>query len=206
MAGDGKAIHPNLRGIVFKTVLNHSENAEQDFEAVLTVYKTGSTVDERMAALGAIGATNSLDIAKKILYELTFDENLIKLQDIMYPVSSLAMSNPHKVQVLEMLWNWLQEKWLVLHKRLSPTLSLLSRVVSFSIDSNVGDDIAEKVEKWATGAGLSAEEKALRIKQIKDAQRPLDQSLEKIRMSTKWLKRDDAVVNAWLLTKGYISN
>ena len=187
-------------------MLNHSTNAQEDFDAVLKVYKTGSTVDERMSALGAIGATNSLDIARKVLYELTFDENLIKLQDIMYPVSSLATSNPHKVQVLEMLWVWLQEKWPLLHKRLSPTLSLLSRVVSFSIDSNVGDDIATEVENWATGAGLSETEKALRVKQVKDAQRPLDQSLEKIHMSTKWLTRDDVVVNVWLSTKGYLAH
>ena len=63
-----------------------------------------------------------------------------------------------------------------LHKSLSPTLSLLGRIVQACIGSNIGEDFALKVEAWARGEDCGTTElKAARVKEIKNVQRPLDQ-------------------------------
>ncbi len=63
-----------------------------------------------------------------------------------------------------------------LHKSLSPTLSLLGRVVQACVSSNIGHDFALKVEAWARGDDCATNElKLARTKEIKNVQRPLDQ-------------------------------
>jgi aminopeptidase 2 len=195
--------HPNLRGITFKSVLKYSQEDSADFEAILNIYKTASTVDEKMAALGTIGATKDLEFTKKIL-ELTLDENVVKLQDTVYPVNSVAVLSPNKVEALEILWNWLVANWSLLHERLAPSLSLLDGVLRSCTAYNLGTDFANKVEAWANGNDCSTdEEKALRVEQVKAAKRTLDQSLEMIRANTSWYERDCEQVLHWSTSKTF---
>jgi hypothetical protein len=93
----------------------------------------------------------------------------------------------------------------VLHEKLSSTMSLLGRVLQYTIMYQVGDEFAKKVEEWAAGEGLPEAEKALRIKQVKDAKRPLEQGLENLRSSTQWFTRDESAVADWLSTNGFVS-
>lgn len=188
--GNKQAFHPNLRGAVFKTVLNHSENPQADFDAIMAIYNSSESAFERISALSCIGATNSLDIAHHILKNITMNEDIVRLQDCMYPIASLATLCPLKVEVLEILWTWLTKNWKTLYVKLSPTLSLLGRVLSYCIDQNIGFDFSEKVEAWARGDGLSEIEQKERIKEVKAAKRPLDQSLEAMKGATTWFERD----------------
>lgn len=188
-----------MRNPVFKTVLNHSKNAEADFESVFKIYKDATAADERIAALGCLGATNDFAIVDRILNKITLDTETVKLQDCMYPVSSLARQCPQKSKVLAILWTWMITNWPLLHKNLSPSLSLLGRIVQAVVAYNIGEDFALKVEAWAKGDELSDEKaKATRAKEIKDVKRPLDQSLEALRGNTKWYEREHAAVSAWL--------
>lgn len=193
-AGDEKAFHPNLRGSVFKAVLWSSKTPLEDFEYIFGIYKTGATIDEKLSALGAIGATNSLEVVNRILSIVT---EQVKLQDMFYPIMALATISPLKAQVLPILWKWVTTNWKMLHERLSPTLSLLGRVLQFCISQNIGLEFAETVEAWARGDGLPEVEKLKRIEEVKDAKRPLDQSLEAVRGATAWFLRGDGV-DAWL--------
>lgn len=83
LSGSKEAFHPNLREQVFKTVLKHSKTPEADFGAILSIYKSGITADEKISALACIGAVNDLKIAEKILNEIVMDTDIVKLQGMM---------------------------------------------------------------------------------------------------------------------------
>ncbi|KAI8897127.1 peptidase family M1-domain-containing protein [Globomyces pollinis-pini] len=202
--GDSTAFHANLRNSVFKSVLSHSNNPAEDWEAVFNIYKNAATADERIAALGSLGAINDMKIVHRILNEITLDSDIVKLQDTMYPVASIATQCPLKEEALEYLWVWCTSNWPTLFEKLSPSLSLLGRVLSYSVNQNLGEDFAQRVEAWARGDELATEEeKAVRVKQVTYAQRPLDQSLESLRSASKWNERETANVSQWLLLNGF---
>ena len=79
-AGDENAVPSNIRGVTYSTVLKYSDNPTADFEAVLNIYKTAPTVEQRLAALLALGATTDKALVEKILYEITLDADLVKPQ------------------------------------------------------------------------------------------------------------------------------
>lgn len=202
-AGDVKAVHPNLRGATYKVVLSTSESPAEDFEAIKAIFKNGDTVDNRLAALGALGAINDLKIASAIP-DMCLDADFVKMQDMMYPLFSLVRSSPFKTEILDLLWNWLVKNWPLLHEKLSPSLSLLGSVVRACVSGNIGDEFPLKVEAWRSGADCeTTEAKDLRVKQMKDAARPLDQSLESIRGLTAWINRDKETVQTWLVANQF---
>ena len=187
LAGDKQAFHANLREPVFKTVLSHSKTPMKDFEAILALYtSSASTADEKIAALSSVGAVGDMAVIERILAMVLETGGAIKLQDSMYPVVSLASLSPLKEKVLQVLWDWLVKNWPALHKSLSPTLTLLGRIVQACVSSNIGEDFALTVEAWARGDGLGDEAKADQVKKVKNVQRPLDQALEAMRGNTKW--------------------
>jgi aminopeptidase 2 len=191
---------------VFTTVLNHSVNPEKDFDAIFHIYQHPSTADERITALGCLGATNDLKLVHKILNEFILNPDIVKLQDTVYPIGSIATKNPHKVVVYELLWTWIQENWDRLHEKLSASMSLLGRVLQYCVMFQIGDEFPSKVEAWAAGEGLDEEKKAIRVKQVNDAKRMLDQGLEAMKGATKWSLRDETAVAAWLTTNGFIAS
>jgi aminopeptidase 2 len=182
-------------------VLKHSTQSAKDFDSVLDIYKNAATADEKIAALSCIGASNDMEVCKRVLNEMVLDSELVRLQDTMYPVASLVSDCPHKEQMLEIVWLWVTSNWTILHKKLAGTISLLGRILQFSISQNIGEDFALKVEAWASGKDC-VDEKAReeRVKQVKDAKRPLEQALEAVRGNTKWYEREKDV-SAWLAAK-----
>jgi hypothetical protein len=162
-----------------------------------------ATADERITALNCLGATNDLNLIHKILNEFILNAEIVKLQDTPFPIASIAVKCPHKEQAYEILWTWVQANWSRLHEKLAATMSLLGRVLQYSIMFQVGDEIAEQVEAWAAGEGLSDADKEIRVKQVKDAKRPLEQGLEALKGSTQWFKRDETAVSNWLTSNGF---
>jgi aminopeptidase 2 len=166
---------------------------------VFNLYQKGDSVDARLAALGALGAINDISLVHRILDEITLNQEVVKPQDVMRPVGSLAHLSPFKAQVLEILWKWCIKNWDLLHEQLAASLSLLGRVLQTCISSQTGDEFVQTVEAWVRGDDLKTpEEKAKRTDQLKAAKRPLEQGLEKVKSVTSWIKREDASVKAWV--------
>jgi hypothetical protein len=53
------------------------------------------------------------------------------------------------------------------------------------------------------GKGLDPIEQALRQKQVNDAKRAFEQSLETIKGATMWYNRDGALVSKWLSKQSF---
>jgi aminopeptidase 2 len=201
-AGDMNAFHPNLRSCLFSTVLKHTITPGADFDTIFKLYENGATADEKVGALGTIGAINDLSLSKKILNEIVLDSSKVKTQDSYIPIVSLAIHSPKRLEVLELIWEFITRNWTQLHDTLIP--SLLGHVVKSGIQYCIGEEYATRTEKWAAGDNCQTEEeKELRKKQVKKVQRALDQGLESLRNSTRWYERDEQLVMQWLSVGGF---
>ena len=58
LSGDSSAIHPNLRGVVYSLVIRNGGRAE--FDQVLGLYQKFTVPDQKLSALGALGASRTL--------------------------------------------------------------------------------------------------------------------------------------------------
>jgi len=194
--GDKDAIHPNLRTTIFSTVLRNADaaKAKQVLDVLIDSYKTAETADQKNALLLSMGASPHL--VKEAL-ALALDDSVVKPQDIMYPVASLTRENPDAKNVRPQVWKWVTDNWERLHDKLAASLTLLGRVVQFSIEGIVDAAAPAQVKAWTEGEGLSDEDKKKRQSQVKGISMMVSQSLETMGANNTWVLRDGATVCNW---------
>ncbi|EAT88547.2 hypothetical protein SNOG_03342 [Parastagonospora nodorum SN15] len=121
-AGDKTAIHPNIRGSVYAIVL--AKGGKEEYDALINETLHAATADERNSALRSLGRAKSPELIQRTLdFALSKD---VKGQDIYLPISALR-SHPEGCHAL---WKWVKDNWEELERRLPPSLSMLSSVVS----------------------------------------------------------------------------
>ncbi|TPX47347.1 hypothetical protein SeMB42_g03352 [Synchytrium endobioticum] len=186
--GNQAALPSNLRGAAFVTYARHSSSKDQ-FDIMLNLYKIIPTPDQKLAALQALGAINSLELVLYLLDEVVLNTEIVRSQDAMYPLAGMSNHNCETAKVRAMIWDWLKRNWDgVIYPRYEPTLSLLGRITQTCIEDRVGVDFAEEVSDWAKDHPTAS------------IRRMLDQSLEKVRSNTAWLERERANVAKWINT------
>ncbi|KAJ3081087.1 Aminopeptidase 2 mitochondrial [Rhizoclosmatium hyalinum] len=199
VAGDAKALHPELRSITYRTVLSNAtvETSRHYFDAVLEIYKNPTTVAaEKSGALVALGSVSNLEIVKEWLDTTVWDKDLVKTQDFDTAIAGVR-SNPHSVVTKDLLWTWFQENWDRFDERF-PQKASLGGVFSISTSGQIGEEFAVKVEKWAAGEGLDEEGVAKRKKDVVGFKRALDNVLESIRTRTRFLALHRESLDAWV--------
>lgn len=140
-AGKEDAIHPNLRGAVFQVALRNGGVAE--YEKVLQLYKDTTIADQKVIALGSLGATLQPDLLKRTL-ELGLSED-VRPQDIIYVFGPVAANPVGRT----MAWAFVKEKWQILYDRYySGSMSLLGRILSTCTEDFASDKHYEDVEKF----------------------------------------------------------
>jgi aminopeptidase 2 len=175
---DEKALHPNIRGAVYAIVLKFG--GEKEYNAVERIYRETPIIDQKLAALGALGATeNKMLIERALDYALSSE---VRLQDVTYIFSAVAAN--HKGRRL--LWQFVQDHWRELHRRYSDSNFLLSRIVGISCDSFSSNEMARHIEQF------------FKDKITDQIRRSVAQSLEKVYNSARWFQRDRAMVSEWL--------
>ncbi|CAG8485846.1 13015_t:CDS:10 [Cetraspora pellucida] len=182
---DKSALHPNIRGTVYEIVLCNGGGVNE-FDAILKVYREADTVDQKLVALTGLGFAQQEDLIKRALGFSLSEE--VKNQDVIYIFSSLQFNRKSR----RALWNFIKENWEILYERYARSLSLFGSIIKFGTDS------------FSTAADLKDVEDFFSNKDTKDYLRPLQQSLEHIRINTAWLTRDKEDVENWLRTNGYL--
>ncbi|KAJ3295271.1 Aminopeptidase 2 mitochondrial [Borealophlyctis nickersoniae] len=202
-AGDDKAIPSNIRGVTYSTVLKHTKKPKEDFDAVMNVYTSAPTVEQRLAALLSLGSINDKTLVDTV-FALTLDAERVKPQDAYYTLSGLSAQNPDPKTIRPKIWDYVTKNWKALVERYTPSPALLGRMLTLGFVQQTGEEVCKQVEAWAEGADLSTpEEKEARKEEIKIIRRPLDQSLEKVREKTKWVQRDGKSVAKWVAEGGF---
>ena len=156
------------------------------YEAILHEALHAPTSDERNTALRSLGRAKDPELIKRTL-ALSLSDN-VKGQDIYLPLSSLRT---HPEGIIE-LWSWVQENWAELEKRLPPSLSMLSSVVSIATSSFTHREHIDEIQKFFAEKSTKGFDKALA------------QSCDAIRAKAAWIERDSEDVKTWLKEHGYL--
>ncbi|PGH27998.1 hypothetical protein AJ80_00253 [Polytolypa hystricis UAMH7299] len=182
-AGEIGAIDPNIRGSVFDIALRNG--GENEYEVILNRYRTASSSTEKNTALRCLGGADDPALIKRTLDLCLSDE--VRAQDIYMPLSGLRL---HAAGI-SARWQWLQDNWDAITKRLPPQFGMLSSVVQICTSALCSEEHINEVETF------------FKDKDQKGYDRSLEQSLDAIRAKAAWLKRDHGDVEEWVKANGY---
>ena len=206
LKGDKRGLHPELRSAAFSLFLENSTNAKHDFDTIVDIVVYGASLDERLSALSAMGSiaiAGDMDIVKNYLNHLIFDEKTIKPQDFPTCLGSLVSANV--TQVNQLVFDWYFESWPKLYKRFSGTMGLLTNTTLNSLRNLIGATYSQRIQDWINCKSDSMDEQARieRLKELQAVKRPLEQSLESVRVNTAWYERDNSSVESWFQNRKY---
>ena len=145
-----------------------------------------ATSDERNSALRSLGRAKLPDLVQRTLdFALSKD---VKGQDIYLPITALR-AHPEGCKAL---WKWVKDNWEELERRLPPSLSMLSSVVSITTSSFTHREHIEDIKAF------------FKSKSTKGFDMSLSQSLDAISAKAAWLERDSEDVKTWLRENKYL--
>jgi len=186
IAGDRAAIPKDLRGAVFSIIL-HTDGTVEEYNIIFKEYeKDATTVDERTAAISALGyAASPFLIARTIT--LALDVNRMPntmLQSLLSGLSTHAAG-------IEALFHTLLTRYDDVQKRFGGGLGSLSRLLPSYCRGLAMDAQGDELEAFFAG------------KHTKGLERALAQTVEEIRIKAAWAKRDEHALRGWLKIHGY---
>ncbi|KAI1300304.1 peptidase family M1-domain-containing protein [Xylaria venustula] len=181
--GDSSAIHPNIRGSVYGMALKYG--GKEEYNNLVEIFRASTNTDERNTILRCLGRAKDPELIQRTL-DLTLS-NDVKNQDIYLPTSGLRSH----AEGVEVLFNWLTEKWPEIYKRLSGNPSILGSMVTICTSSFTKPEQLEKVENFFKDIDT------------KSFDQPLAQSKDAIRSKISWLARDRDDVATWVKENGY---
>ncbi|KAK0389115.1 hypothetical protein NLU13_2690 [Sarocladium strictum] len=184
MAGDKTALHPNIRRSVFAMALRYG--GEEEYEKLLTLYRSSKNSDERNNCLRVIGASRDPKLIKRTLELLESPD--VKDQDIYMPAGSLI----GHAEGIEALWAYVKDNWDQIYKRFPPSGMMLGGIITIATTAFTRQEQLDDVNKFFADKDRTGYE------------RTLEQSRDSIRSKISWLSRDQEDVTSWLSTNGYL--
>lgn len=178
MAGDKTAVHPNIRGSVFGMAMKYG--GKEEYDALVDFFHKSTNGDERNTALRCLGRARDPALMQRTLDMMLSGD--VKSQDIYLPASGLR-GHPEGI---EMLFQWLTEKWPEVQKRLSGNPPILASMVTISTSSFAKQEQLDKVEAFFKGVDTKAFDQ------------PLAQCKDAIRSKIAWVARDGEDVANWV--------
>lgn len=169
-SGNEGAIHPNLRGTVFKIAVENGGSTE--FDLVKNIYLTSQIADQKLQALKALCATKSQLLQESLFNSIFTGE--VKSQDTFYVVAC-SSSN---VDARKFCWSFVKNNWQKFVDLLEKGSCLLGEVASCSTNNFTALEVAEEVESFFSGQDVTGIDVSIK------------QSLEQIKNSSKFLSRD----------------
>tara|TARA_R110002003_G_scaffold97_13_gene7866 strand:- start:8460 stop:8960 length:501 start_codon:yes stop_codon:yes gene_type:complete len=156
------------------------------YDIIVNEAINATTADERNSALRSLGRAKTPELIQRTLdFALSKD---VKGQDIYLPISALR---GHKDGCIA-LWQWVKDNWEELERRLPPSLSMLSSVVSIATSSFTHREHIKDIEAFFAK------------KSTKGFDMSLSQSIDSINARANWLERDFDDVKQWLQEHKYL--
>ncbi|KAF9559183.1 hypothetical protein EC968_006724 [Mortierella alpina] len=183
-ADQDAVLHPSTRKTVFEVALTHG--GVKEFEQVMKYYKTSPKQDQQVMCLMAMGSTVHGEELIQRMFEFALSDE-VRSQDLVYVLAGLALN----IKARHAAWAWIKSNWAMLHSRYEGNLGMLGYCVKIP------------VSKMADAAVLKDLEEFFEDKDTKDFERDLEQAKEGLRIKSKWVARDGANLEAWLVQQGY---
>ncbi|KAK9476709.1 peptidase family M1-domain-containing protein [Lipomyces japonicus] len=191
VAGDKKAISPDIRRVVFATVIGtlelSNEQSASAFDAVYEEALNPSSIDGKEIALSALGRTKRPELIKKALDLLLSGK--VAVQDVHTLAASLAANGTARWP----LWNFIKENWDTIYGALSGNMVVLDLFIRASITSFSSQEAYDDIKNFFAD------------KDTHGYERSLGQALDVIGSVSKWVERDAEPVEIWLKEQGYIA-
>jgi len=174
----GSALDPNLRSAVYGLVAEHGGRAQ--YESLLSLYRATTLQEEKVRLLQALGRFRDRGFCQRTLEFALSAE--VRSQNIPHAIMGVAAN----ASVPGLAWEYVKANWTEIHGHLEGSLFLLGRIIE------------------AATAGFATAEREADVRQffgqhpVPEAARTISQSLERIRLNTKWLKRNRENIARWL--------
>lgn len=181
---DKSAIHPSLRGAIFRIAV--TEGGPSAYDAVKTEYATTTSIDGKEICLQSLGRIQTAELAESFLKFIFSDA--VAVQD--KHSGAIAMANNATVRYE--LWKFVRDNWdAVIFKTLSGNMVVLERFLRFSLNKFASLEVAREIEEF------------FKEKDCRGFDRGLGVIDDTIKGQALYRMRDEKVVREWLEVNGY---
>ncbi|RMZ87884.1 hypothetical protein DV736_g4889, partial [Chaetothyriales sp. CBS 134916] len=146
--GDTKAIHQNLRGLIFNLAVGNG--GKDEYSAVKEEYFKTTSVDGKEISIQALGKTKSKELANDLLNFVTSED--VPVQDAHSGIISVSANSETK----DVAWEYTKTNWDRVNKRLGVSNVTLDRWIKMGLasysDESFGQDITAFFKDKDTGA------------------------------------------------------
>jgi aminopeptidase N len=175
--GDQKAIHPSLRGAVYKISVKYG--GEEAYRAVQKEYLQTTSIDGKEIALHSLGSVQTPELA---LDYLTFAfGGKVATQDLHSVGGSLAANSKTR----DTLWQYIQQEWPLIRSKLSGNMVVLERFLRVSLPKFATFEMEQEISKFF-GEDTAGYDRGLAV--VSDT----------IKGNAQYRERDQAIVKEWL--------
>jgi puromycin-sensitive aminopeptidase len=177
---DPTSLHPDLRGLVFSLVAQNGDRSTYD--TLWKLQKEATLAEEKVRILGALTRFSDKALLEDLLERSMGDE--VRSQDTMIVVVQAAGNKDGR----DLTWQFIKDNWVEFDRRYGKGGFAIMRIVGItggftSMDRH--DEVERFFEKHPTPS----------------AARTIQQSLERIRLSVRWLELNRDAVGGWLTSR-----
>jgi aminopeptidase N len=174
---DPTSLHPDLRGLVFNLVAQSGDRST--YETLWKLQKDATLAEEKVRILGALTRFSDKALLQDLLERSMGDE--IRSQDTMIVVVQAAGNKDGR----DLTWQFIKDNWAEFDRRYGKGGFAIMRIVGITggfTSMECHDEVERFFEEHPTPS----------------AARTIQQSLERIRLSVRWLELNRDAVGSWL--------
>ncbi|MDA0797520.1 MAG: M1 family metallopeptidase [Chloroflexi bacterium] len=177
---DPTSLHPDLRGLVFSLVAQNGDRTTYD--TLWKLHKEATLAEEKVRILGALTRFSDKALLQDLLDRSMGDE--VRSQDTMIVVVQAAGNKDGR----DLTWQFIKDNWAEFDRRYGKGGFAIMRIVGITggfTSMERHDEVERFFEEHPTPS----------------AARTIQQSLERIRLSVRWLELNRDAVGSWLAAR-----
>lgn len=184
MNGDKKAIHPSLRGAVFKIAIK--TGGQPAYKQVQDEYLHTKSIDGKEIALHSMGQVQTPELATDYL-KFGFSDS-VAIQD----VHSVGGSLGNNSKVRDNTWNYIKAEWPMIRAKLGGNMVVLERFLRTGLQKYVSYELEADIMAFYKDKDNTGYDRGLAV--VSDT----------IKGNARYRERDMESVRAWLKAKDYL--
>jgi aminopeptidase N len=184
VAGDKKAIHPSLRGAVYKIGIKNG--GKPAYEAIKNEYLTTTSIDGREITLQSLGKVQTAELAQEYL-KFGFSGK-VAIQD----VHSVGVSLANNAKVRNEVWEYIKANWDMIFERLSGNMVVLERFVRMCLQKYASYEVEKDIEKFFADKDNTGYDRGLAV--VSDT----------IKGNARYRESDGEIIREWLSAHDYL--
>ncbi|QIX02058.1 hypothetical protein AMS68_007575 [Peltaster fructicola] len=182
--GDKNAIHPSLRGAVFRIAIKNG--GKDAYEILKKEFSSTTSIDGREIILQALGSVQTTELAQDYL-NFGFSGK-VAIQDV-HSVGN-AIANNSKVR--EENWTFIKQNWPTVRDQLGENKVVLERFLRLCLSKYASSDIEQDIQTFFSDKDKGGFDRGLAV------------AVDNIRVNSQYKERDLEIVRAWLGAHNYL--